>query len=203
MSTLNFPLEWPAGWKRTPIERQRRAPYTVSQDKAQRELVDELRRMGAHHVVISTNIPVRRDGMPYANAREPADAGVAVYFVPKGQTHQHVIACDQWYTVRENLRALGLTVAALRQMERTGASGILDRAYSGFLAIEGPRQDDHWASVLQLGNHATADEVERHFRLLAQQAHPDKPGGSVEQYQRLVAARDAAREQFAERRAAR
>jgi hypothetical protein len=89
--------------------------------------------MGAKEIVVSTNVPTRRDGLPYADAREPADPGVAVYF-----THgkrQLVIACDSYSTVRANMRAVGATVEALRAIQRHGATSLLERAFTGFAAL--------------------------------------------------------------------
>lgn len=54
------------------------------------------------------------------------------------KTNQHfdyVIACDQFKEVRLNLAAIGLTIKAIRQIERCGTSSLLERAFKGFSAL--------------------------------------------------------------------
>lgn len=49
--------------------------------------------------------------------------------------HQHVIACDRYKEVRLNMNAITITLRALRSIENSGASSLLERAYKGFAAI--------------------------------------------------------------------
>jgi hypothetical protein len=123
-----FPLTWPLGWPRTKVAFKR------SPGKAFREIREELGRAGAASVVISTNLPTRRDGQPYADARlAQPDPGVAVYFALNGR--QYVLACDRFNTAAGNARAIALTVEAMRGIERWGTGGMLERAFTGFLAL--------------------------------------------------------------------
>jgi hypothetical protein len=46
--------------------------------------------------------------------------------------HEYVLACDVFDEVRLNINAIRLTIAALRQIERCGASVMLERAFRGF-----------------------------------------------------------------------
>jgi hypothetical protein len=48
--------------------------------------------------------------------------------------HQYVLACDLFNEVRLNMHAIALTVEAMRQIERCGASSMLERAFRGFMA---------------------------------------------------------------------
>lgn len=48
------------------------------------------------------------------------------------QEHDKVMACDAFTEVRLNLNAVRLTLAAMRQIERCGASVMLERAFRGF-----------------------------------------------------------------------
>jgi hypothetical protein len=78
-TTEAYPLSWPDGWKRVPY--RTRSRFKVSGFGRTRDrLLTEIVRMGGSKVVLSTNIPLRNDGPPYANTREPSDPGVAVYF---------------------------------------------------------------------------------------------------------------------------
>lgn len=52
----------------------------------------------------------------------------------KRADHEYVLACDLFIDVRLNMHAIGLTVSAIRQIERCGASSMLERAFRGFMA---------------------------------------------------------------------
>ena len=112
--TEAFPLQWPASRPHTPTPARSR--FDTSQDRAQRTLVDEVRRMGGSNLVISTNIELRRDGLPYAGRREPADKGVAVYF--DYRKRPMCFACDRWARIGDNIYAIAKTIEALRGIER-------------------------------------------------------------------------------------
>lgn len=175
-----FPLLWPEGWPATPSHKRTRARYTVTYERAIRHLVDELRRMGARGVVISTNVPIRRDGLPYSDfaKRRIDNPGVAVYFTRKGDGGQQVIACDKYVRVEENVRACGLTIEALRAIERAGASELLDRAFQGFKALPaaGEGTSASWWNVLGVHPQADLATAQRAYRDLARQHHPDAGG---------------------------
>jgi hypothetical protein len=185
-----YPLHWPSGWTRTEPNRRQRSKYKVSEEAAKRDLIHSLKLLGASSVILSTNVRLRNDGLPYASQSRVEDPGVAVYFVRKGQ--DQVIACDKWDLIGDNFRGVGLAVESLRQLERCGASEILDRAFTGFAALPPGGGSPNWR--LELGIEVpwplTADEVQAAFREVAKRAHPDK-GGSSEWFRRVVAARDA------------
>jgi hypothetical protein len=181
----SFPLAWPAGWKRTEAGKRRQSTYKVTLAQARDGVLDSLRLMGVrqHDVVLSSNA----GGL---STREPADTGVACYWNDK-DNQQRVIACDKWKTVRENLRAVGLALEALRTLERTGSSEILNRAFTGFAALP-PAGEDDWRSVLGLrGMAVTSSDIEERYRQLAKDAHPDA-GGDHDAMVRLNKAREAA-----------
>ena len=50
--------------------------------------IEELRRSYTTDLILSMNVDLRRDGLPYANYKEPIDPGVAVYF---NRTYARVI----------------------------------------------------------------------------------------------------------------
>lgn len=52
----------------------------------------------------------------------------------KRSDHEYVLACDLFNEVRLNMHAIALTVEAMRQIERCGASSMLERAFRGFMA---------------------------------------------------------------------
>lgn len=180
----SFPLAWPALRPRTPGHKRRPAKFSLSLAAARDALLDELRLLGAKNIVVSTMCPVKRDGFLYADAREPADPGVAVYFDrPSGP---FVIACDTYTRVRWNLRAVGVTVEALRAIQRHGATEMLEQAFTGFAALPpaGPR---HWSDVFGVPRSASSEIVRAEYRHLVKQHHPDT-GGDAERFREVSAA---------------
>ncbi|MBT3042237.1 MAG: J domain-containing protein [Candidatus Thiodiazotropha sp. (ex Codakia orbicularis)] len=195
-----YPLHWPEGWKRTPGHLVEHSKFKVTPDRARRNMLEEIRRLVGWRyrrddVIISTNLRLRKDGEPYATQRPPKDQGVAVYF--KYKDKPMVFACDQWSYIHDNFQAIAKTIEALRGIERWGASDMMERAFTGFVALE-HQPVESWSDVLQMGNRINKTdrewlaEAERHFRLLCKDAHPDK-GGSDQEMARLIRARDQAR----------
>jgi hypothetical protein len=181
-----YPLTWPQGWKR--VESHRRTasgfgPHSISEcaDK----IISEERLMPGHRCVISTNLHVRLDGLPYSNQRQPDDSGAAVYFQYKDKPI--VFACDRWRKVEENLWAIAKHLEALRGQERWGV-GNLEQAFQGYLALPAPRQ---WWTVLGVSPQASDDEVRAAYRALARQTHPDA-GGEQDAFVRVQAAYERA-----------
>lgn len=169
-----YPLTWPDGWPRRNRWQRNASKYEVTFIRARDELLRELNAGRAKNVIISSNVPLRRDGLPLANMREPEDPGVAIYWDDKN-SKPRVIACDVWRTVRENLRAVGLAYASLRQIERTGASELLERAFSGFARL--PQAADCW-SILGIERGSPKSRIQDRYRELALQHHPDRGGNS-------------------------
>lgn len=149
-----------------------------------------LRKLGAKDVVITSDVPVRRDGLLHAGAREPLDPGVAVYFEWKGR--QYVFACDTFFLFLQNLRAVGMTVASIRAIERYGATEMMEQAFTGFAALPPAGRAKPWWEVLGLRVHASRDQIIAAHRELAQIHHPDKASGSFERMAEINAARDEA-----------
>lgn len=187
---VKFPLLWPPGWRRA--KWRKTAPFKVSPSQARQEMLEELDRLGATQIVITSDQPVNRDGSLSLARRYIFDTGVAVYFKRKGR--DVVLACDQYEEIHDNLRAIGKTVEAMRGIERWGASDMLDRAFTGFEALPAPEQ---WWQVLGVPSTAGKTEITAAYRRAAASAHPDR-GGSDAAMSRLNAARDAALAQLME-----
>ncbi len=177
----SFPLDWPVGYPRT--RERSRAPYKASGGKARDQVLRELRLMdvGDWNVIISTNCPVSSRTMQFLVQRgEPSDPGVAVYFRKKDKPY--VLACDRWDKVADNLRAIALTVEAMRGMDRWGVSEMLERVFQGFTALPPPpgqaAKPRHWTEILGCGPGIRLELAEAAYRELMKRAHPDR-GGSV------------------------
>lgn len=178
-----FPLYWPEGWKRTPPRQQKGGRYQVSFAQARTATVEAVQKLGGRDILISSNIPLRRDGLPAANTHEPDDVGVAVYWTEgsKDTPLQHrVLACDCWSSTRSNLRAVNLSIEALLAIKRAGATQVLDQAYKGFTALPASTSRP-WKEVLglQLVLNPSAEDIKTAFRRRVQLCHPDT-GGSHE-----------------------
>lgn len=186
--TEAYPLYWPDGRPRTPSWQRKRSKFDTGFGAAVRFVMNELRLLSADHGVVSTNVPLRRDGLPLASAKRVEDVGAAVYFMFCDR--QMCFACDRWDRVEDNIHAIGKTIEALRGIDRWGTGDMLDAAFSGFVALPPPE----WRDVL--GNPQTLDQAEAAYRVRARAAHPDV-GGSHDAMAKLNAAIDAARAAFA------
>ena len=181
--TEAFPLHWPAGRPRTSYPQRSRFDVTFA--LARDCLLREIQMLGGSLPVLSTNIPLRLDGLPYANHRQPEDKGVAVYFTLKGTPM--CFACDRWDSVADNVQAIRKTIEALRGIERWGSGSMVEQAFTGFVALPAPK-DPH--EILGVRPGASAEEIDAAYRQKAKAAHPDK-GGSPGAMEELNQARDA------------
>ena len=216
-ATDAYPLAWPEGFDRTPPNERERArfsrqgkndrgftsskPLTVA--GALERLDAEIRRFTRHGrswrirpdlVTVSTNLRTRNDGLPYSNARQPEDPGVAVYLELDGEPH--VFPCDCWDRVADNIAAIAAHLGAMRGMERWGV-GDLRRVFQGFNALppgsgESFGHVEHWWDVLGVTQDARRPEIETAYRRLRSQNHPDR-GGNPDQFDRVQRAFETAR----------
>jgi hypothetical protein len=179
-----FPLQWPEGYKRTPESARLKSRFMTSMDRAQRELRRQIDLLGAQDLIVSTNIPVRNDGLLYTDwmRRKIDDPGVAIYFVLSGE--QQCLCCDNYPTIWENIYALAKGVEALRGIERWGISEFMKRAFTGFKAL--PSSDDNkpWWEILGVNKTSAAETIKNAYRKKAMECHPDK-GGTPEKFQRI------------------
>lgn len=216
MSATRYPLQWPAGWKRTVSHQRKHAKFhgtkrvwsqvnssqswlqkqSLSVGDATARVAGELRRLGVREAdwLISSNLRVRLDGLPYADQRNPDDVGVAVYFrIGKAD---RVLACDTWHRIADNLAAIAGHIEAVRMQQRYGV-GTLDQAFTGYEAL--PPKGSTWRTTLGFAADEliTADMVEEAFRRRAKAAHPDVEGGSHDAMASLTAAREEGRQELA------
>lgn len=189
-----YPLQWPAGWRRA--QGRRSANFSTYgralsiMDGVQRVLreLDQLGVRNRDDIVISSNVPLRLDGLPRSDQREPPDPGVAVYWVRRGMKQPKCMAIDRYTRVADNLGALAATLAAMRAIERHGGAEILDRAFTGFVALPAPEQP--WQTLGLDTSRPSREQVEEAYSRLAMKHHPDRPGGDTQTMARINAARD-------------
>lgn len=200
MTTEAYPLSWPPGRARTHVWARERAKFDVTFARARDNIVAEIGRLAGRYpdpqVVISTNIALRRDGLPLAGQRQPDDPGVAVYFLYKKR--QMSFACDRWEKIEHNMQAIAKTIEALRGIARWGTGDMLEAAFTGFTALPPPSAGaapspgtrKTWRDVFGTGV-TNRDQLSAIYRRLAAAHHPDR-GGDPAKMAELNAARDEA-----------
>lgn len=180
MNTQAYPLSWPFGWPRVP----QRIPSKFDKKHTIAKCVDEiyyqLRLLNATDIVISTNLRVRQDGLPYSAQRAPDDTGVAVYF--NLESGNHVLACDKWSRIEDNLWAIACHVEALRGQQRWGV-GNVQQAFAGYQALPAPAAGAWW-TVLGVDRTAPQDAIRAAYLGKVKVTHPDA-GGSAEEFTRV------------------
>ena len=204
--TTAYPLCWPAGWKRTESYRRARAGFgkvrahaaggtmkgSLSVNEAITRVLHEIGLLGVQrgNLIISTNLKLRLDGLPYSDQREPSDTGAAVYWVKNSRQQMKCMAIDRYDRVADNLAAIAATVEAMRAIERHGGAEILERAFIGFQALPEPEQ---WWKILGFDlAPKTRQEAEAAFRTIVKKLHPDV-GGCDEAFSRVASAMAQAR----------
>jgi hypothetical protein len=186
-----YPLQWPVGWPR--VRYASRSKFGRRTMYVAREFLEhELRLLGARGIVLSTNVPLRQDGLPYSNAAEPRDHGAAVYFRIKDQPR--VLACDKWDRVADNVMAIVKHVEAIRGQVRWGV-GSVEQALGGYKALPEMGAPKQWWEVLGLPRHSGEAAVEARRLELLQEHHPDRGGSSVRAAE-INAAYDEARREL-------
>lgn len=170
-----FPLCWPEGRPRCKSRASGAKFGGVSVYGALCKLKDELGLLKAKAIILSTSIPLRNDGLPYSKPPVDGDPGAAAYF--QWRTRSYTIACDQYADVASNLRGIALVIEAMRAIERHGSTGMLEQAFTGFMAL--PSANKPWTTVLGLKEGSSKEEIRTKYRALALERHPDKGGSDT------------------------
>lgn len=173
---LRYPLHYPAGWQRSRYHEKSNFNLkgTRTFAEARDELLRQLSLLGATNVILSTNIELRQDGLPYSKQKQVDDPGVAVYF--KLNKQDRVLACDRWNKVMDNIWAIAKHIDSMRGQLRWGV-GSLDQAFMGYQALP-EKIERHWWQVLGVHSDAKLQDIKVAYRELAKSAHPDLNGGS-------------------------
>lgn len=132
---------WP-GELRTPFQR-RQAPFTAPWPTTQDLLQREARMIGGRDVVVQLAVhegEIRRDGWPYARAHA-CHPGVTVV-VPESRHGRLSWSTDRYERWQDNVRAVGLSMEALRAADRHGV--MQGRQYAGFRELGSGEPDDDW-----------------------------------------------------------
>lgn len=192
-----YPLAWPSGRKRLERWHRESARFDITFARARDEIVRQVGLLAGRYpdpqLIISTNIALRRDGLPLAGQRAPEDPAVAVYFTHKKR--QMCFACDRWQKVEDNMQAIAKTIDALRGIARWGTGDMLEAAFTGFAALPAPDASMSWRDVLGCAGVREWQAIYSCYLRARSAAHPDK-GGSPGAFDRVEKAYAAARMEF-------
>lgn len=206
-----YPLLWPPTKARTQYPKPSRfATNSWSQNKrislarAIRDLLREIDLLGGINEIISSNLKLRHDGLPYSSQRVPDDPGIAVYFdLPDTtlKTRPVCMTCDRWDKQACNIWSIAKCVGALRGLERWGGGEMVNAAFTGFLALPNPAAAPWW-SVLEFYSEAEAffqGDFEIKAKKLLQKYHPDNDDEHSDDWMfaKVVKARDEGRRRVA------
>lgn len=192
-------------WPAVPTQEPERSRFDSTMGSTVGLLARELRMVGAEDITLEMDIQpsmIRNDGLPYANARPRRQALILTFRTKHG--HRPAFPADKYDDWRDNLRAIALTLEALRAVERWGViqSG---GQYVG-LALPGEGQStstmsafDAAAVLLREGNgggiHEARDVVEdydtagRLFKAAVRRTHPDRLGHHSSRFHEVMEAR--------------
>lgn len=202
MTIEAFPLCWPTGRPRMPSHARERARFDTSLARARDEIMRQIEMMTGRYdwmrretgLVISTNLQLRRDGLPMASQSRVQDPGVAVYFNYKKRPM--CFACDRWDRIEDNMQAIAKTIDALRGVARWGTGDMMEAAFTGFTALPSAVvTPPNWRTVLRCPEVIYFRDVEAAYMRRRKEAHPDH-GGQPGEFDQVQRAWEQARQEF-------
>lgn len=153
-----------------PHQATRNRPYSrfdTPYPKTVEPLVREVEALGGRDIVLGVGLDerdIRLDGQPRANARALSHPGVEISF--DSRHGRLAYATDMFTDWQDNVRAIALSLEALRAVERWGVSK--GRQYTGFAMLTaGPGKEELGRSLVEL--HGGVREA-------LQATHPDTGG---------------------------
>lgn len=186
---------------------RRKSTFSASWTKTLNDLEREMEHLKARDIVIeaeTTRDQIRNDGWPYSNARMGPTVAISFASVHGPMRYE----CGTFNHWQDNLRSIGLTLAALRAVDRYGATTSAEQ-YRGFAALPPPsaaefRSKDDAARFVWITAGWPSEELERLqfrrciddadvlrkvYRDAATKAHPDAGGapGVMEKLNRAKA----------------
>jgi len=195
-------------WPHECSQNRKPAPFRASYVDTLELLERELRHLHATNVVVLADCDardVRNDGRLRAEARLRTPGIVLVFDSSKGPLK---FPCDRFTHWQHNLRAIALSLEALRQVDRYGVTRrseqytgwtVLPPACAATGAAEWATAEDaaRWLIGIAAANCTPRDlfvpaNLAIAYREAAKRAHPDA-GGSSELMARVTAARDVLR----------
>lgn len=183
---------WPGDKTRS----RKDSPFGVKYQRCLDDLERELKHLRARDIVIQAHLTmqdIRNDGWPRSDARfyEP---GIVLSF-RASQGEEISFPCDTYRHWQSNLRAICLTLTALRAIDRYGVSKRAEQ-YKGWKKLAAPQQEHrrdaqwalehlaHLANVEPSAIRGNTAAIDLAYRAAARRTHPDS-GGNNEAFQLL------------------
>ncbi len=194
-------------WPGEPSKSRHGSPFSAAWSQTLDLLERELRHLNARDIVIQAAVgleDIRNDGMLKANAR-PRGPGVIVSFHCKHGELSY--PCDTYMDWQANVRAIALSLEALRAVNRHGVTRRAEQ-YQGWAKLEGPTKSTASAledAALLLAKYhvvpfrqivASRETFELACRVASTKTHPDV-GGTPEEFKRFQAAKELLDRHFA------
>lgn len=180
-----YPLCWPDSQERAAARIA--SPFKATMATALQQIENEMRLWRAIDHVIS-KAPAYRRG--------PVDPGVALWWSPPikkpGAAELRVLACDRYQLAEANLRAIGLTLEALRGCDRWGAYTREQAIEGARLALPAPAAARPWWHVIAVSESSPLVVIEAAYRALAKERAGDREA-MIELNLAIEAAREAKR----------
>jgi hypothetical protein len=188
--------QWPQ--QKTAAYSRKVSPFRVSYAKTLDLLEKELAHLRAKDILIQAYFEhrdIRNDGWPRSSAR-PNEPGVIVTFT--GKSGAMSFPCDRFKGWEDNLRAIALSLEALRQVDRYGVTRNNEQ-YRGFARLEAAKDTrinaiEFLSRVTGLNAREVQSDPQGAYRLAARKLHPDFGGSHAdfvklqEQYEALTGA---------------
>jgi hypothetical protein len=193
-------------WPQEQTRHRRHAHFRVNYSRTLVELSSELEKLGARRGYIQADVresEIRNDGNIRADAK-PATPRVIVSAETKHGPLS--LPCDTYVDWRDNVRAIALSLEALRNVDRHGVTkrGEQYRGLKQLTAGTGPVNSQEAAQFLAKHTDVSADsilrssgEFEAAYRIAAKALHPDTAGAYGEDWNHLQVAVAILRERFA------
>ncbi len=195
-------LTWPG--KETPSFRRRRSTFRASYPNTLDLLERELQSLNAKDIVIQADFEhrdIRNDGWPRSSARPRAPRVIVSCVTRKGPLS---FPCDTFDAWEDNLRAIALSLQALRAVDRYGVTRNAEQ-YKGWQQLPAPAPQPVTMSTLAAASFISAQsglsaaevfgDPDRAYRMAAGNCHPDSQNGSHEAFIKLQQARDVLKKQ--------
>jgi|HubBroStandDraft_5_1064220.scaffolds.fasta_scaffold405050_1 hypothetical protein len=155
-------------------------------------LEDELNKLGAKNIVIQAGFKlpqIRNDGWPRSGEKPSHPAVVLSFNDRKGNPLS--FPCDTYNGHEQNIRAIALSLQALRAVNRYGVVKT-DEQYRGFTALPAADPQVRRNQALAFLSRVTgwnlnqvSNDLQGAYRLAASAVHPDKTGGSHDKFVEL------------------
>lgn len=189
--------QWPHGQMR-PHHKRKQSPFSAKWEKILDDLERELRHLGAKEIVIQAGLQlnqIRNDGWPYGKA-VPSHPAIVISFLTRSGKRM-MMPCDTFTHWQDNIRAVSLTLSALRAINRYGVTEH-EEQYTGFTPLAAPGEDGlsreaaerMIAGLAGVTVEAFRDSAQRDvlIRQAKRMAHPDHGEGSHETFVQLTKA---------------